>query len=110
LALRRAKATTQARIHLTEALDSFRRLGAHRWSTRAAAELRATGVTAVPASAPHAPMAPLTPQQREIAALAASGLTNKQIGERLYLSPRTVSTHLHQIFPQTRDHQPRRAP
>jgi DNA-binding NarL/FixJ family response regulator len=44
--------------------------------------------------------ASLTPQQRQIADLAAAGLTNKQIGERLYLSPRTVSTHLHQLFPK----------
>ena len=42
----------------------------------------------------------LTPQQREIATLAAAGLTNKQIGERLYLSHRTVATHLYQIFPK----------
>lgn len=42
----------------------------------------------------------LTPQQLEIAQLAAEGLTNKQIGERLYLSPRTVSTHLYQLFPK----------
>ena len=42
----------------------------------------------------------LTPQQREIATLAAAGLTNKQIGERLYLSHRTVATHLYQILPK----------
>lgn len=42
----------------------------------------------------------LTPQQQEIAQLAVSGLTNKQIGERLYLSPRTVATHLYQVFPK----------
>ena len=42
----------------------------------------------------------LTPQQREIAQLAAAGLSNKQIGERLFLSPRTVSTHLYQVFPK----------
>ncbi|MYW06645.1 helix-turn-helix transcriptional regulator, partial [Streptomyces sp. SID3343] len=36
----------------------------------------------------------------EIATLAAAGLTNKQIGERLYLSPRTVSTHLYNLFPK----------
>ncbi|MGW1996366.1 helix-turn-helix domain-containing protein [Embleya sp. NPDC001921] len=44
--------------------------------------------------------AALTPQQREVASLAAAGLTNKQIGEKLFLSPRTVSTHLHQVFPK----------
>jgi DNA-binding NarL/FixJ family response regulator len=42
----------------------------------------------------------LSAQQREIALLAATGLTNKQIGERLYLSPRTVATHLYQLFPK----------
>jgi len=42
----------------------------------------------------------LTPQQREIATLAAAGLTNEQIGERLYLSHRTLATHLYQIFPK----------
>jgi DNA-binding NarL/FixJ family response regulator len=44
--------------------------------------------------------AQLTPQQREIATLAAAGLTNKQIAERLFLSPRTIGTHLYQIFPK----------
>lgn len=44
--------------------------------------------------------ASLTPQQLEIAQLAAAGLTNKQIGERLFLSHRTVGTHLYQIFPK----------
>ncbi|MFE3202359.1 helix-turn-helix transcriptional regulator [Embleya sp. NPDC059237] len=44
--------------------------------------------------------AALTPQQREIAGLAAAGPTNKQIAEKLSLSPRTVSTHLYQAFPK----------
>ena len=46
------------------------------------------------------PTAPLTPQEREIAALAAPGLTKKQIGERLYPCPRTVSTHPYNAFPK----------
>ena len=45
-------------------------------------------------------MTALTQQEREIALLAAQGLTNKQIGERLYLSHRTVATHLYQLFPK----------
>jgi DNA-binding NarL/FixJ family response regulator len=44
--------------------------------------------------------ASLTPQQLEIAQLAAEGLTNKEIGERLFLSHRTVGAHLYQIFPK----------
>ena len=43
---------------------------------------------------------PLTAQEQQIAMLAAAGLTNKQIGERLYLSHRTVGAHLYQIFPK----------
>jgi DNA-binding CsgD family transcriptional regulator len=39
-------------------------------------------------------------QQREIAELAGSGLTDKQIGERLFLSHRTVGARLHQIYPE----------
>jgi ATP/maltotriose-dependent transcriptional regulator MalT len=35
-----------------------------------------------------------TPQEREIALMAAAGMSNKQIGERLFLSHRTVGTHL----------------
>jgi DNA-binding NarL/FixJ family response regulator len=35
-----------------------------------------------------------------IAQLAADGLTNRQIGQQLYLSPRTVSSHLYRIFPK----------
>ena len=42
----------------------------------------------------------LTAQEHQVATLAAAGLTNKQIGERLYLSHRTVAAHLYQIFPR----------
>ncbi|MEV5710475.1 AAA family ATPase [Actinoallomurus sp. NPDC052274] len=95
--LRRAKHTTDARRHLTAATDTFHRLGAGPWATRADLELRATGVTITPAATG---LAALTPQQRQIALLAAEGRTNKEIAARLYLSPRTVSTHLYQAFPK----------
>lgn len=97
--LRRAQSTSEARHQLTNALDTFDRLGAVPWAARARAELRASGITTAAHPAPG-PTAPLTPQEREIAALAAAGLTNKQIGERLYLSPRTVSSHLYHLFPK----------
>ena len=42
----------------------------------------------------------LTPQERQIAELAAAGLTNKEIGQQLFLSHRTVSGHLHRVFPK----------
>ncbi|NMO52868.1 helix-turn-helix domain-containing protein [Actinoplanes sp. TBRC 11911] len=43
---------------------------------------------------------PLTPKEREIAELAACGMSNKEIGERLFLSHRTIGSHLYQIFPK----------
>ncbi|WP_410050211.1 helix-turn-helix domain-containing protein [Actinomadura sp. CNU-125] len=42
----------------------------------------------------------LTPQELEVAGLAASGLSNPQIASRLFLSPRTVSSHLYRAFPK----------
>jgi DNA-binding NarL/FixJ family response regulator len=45
-------------------------------------------------------VADLTPQELRIAQLAAEGLTNREIGARLYLSPRTAGYHLHKIFPK----------
>ncbi|MFC9842683.1 LuxR C-terminal-related transcriptional regulator [Streptomyces sp. NPDC060223] len=93
---RRARSVTEARPPLTDALDTIKRLGARPWSSRTGNELRATGLSTKPAGG-IAP-ASLTPQQREIAMLAAAGLTNKQIGEQLFLSPRTVSAHLYQLL------------
>jgi DNA-binding CsgD family transcriptional regulator len=92
--LRRAHATAAARVQLTAAHDAFGWLGAGPWAARAAAELRAAG------GGRDAAATVLTTQEHEIAELAAAGLTNKQIGERLYLSHRTVSTHLYRIFPK----------
>jgi DNA-binding CsgD family transcriptional regulator len=42
----------------------------------------------------------LTPQQRQTVRLASEGLTNRQIGDRLFLSPRTVSSHLYRSYPK----------
>jgi DNA-binding NarL/FixJ family response regulator len=60
--------------------------------------LRATGASRLEAE--DFEPGPLTTQEREIAQLAASGLTNKQIGEKLFLSHRTVGTHLYRVFPK----------
>ncbi|MGY1670501.1 AAA family ATPase [Geodermatophilus sp. SYSU D00710] len=96
--LRRERATGAARLHLAAAQEAFTRLGARPWAARAEHELRATGVSRSPAGR-TAPVE-LTPQEHEISLLAASGLTNKQIGAQLYLSPRTVSAHLYRVFPK----------
>jgi DNA-binding CsgD family transcriptional regulator len=98
--LRRTRSTSAARVQLAAALETFERLGARPWVDHALHELRATGQThQAPTEQHHDPPA-LTPQEHEIASLAASGLSNKQIGSRLYLSPRTVSGHLYRTFPK----------
>jgi len=96
--LRRDRATTEARAQLGAAQATFRVLGAMPWAERADNELRAAGLHAVRAGGCGLPE--LTAQERQIASLAAAGLTNKEIGQRLYLSHRTVSGHLYQIFPK----------
>ncbi|TYK53027.1 AAA family ATPase [Actinomadura decatromicini] len=95
--LRRARNTSDARRHLTAAADTFHRLGATPWAARADHELRATGISHTTSTTG---LASLTPQQLQIARLAAAGHTNKEIAARLFLSPRTVSTHLYQAFPK----------
>jgi DNA-binding CsgD family transcriptional regulator len=42
----------------------------------------------------------MTPQELQIAEMAAGGLTNREIGQRLYLSHRTVGSHLYRVFPK----------
>jgi DNA-binding CsgD family transcriptional regulator/tetratricopeptide (TPR) repeat protein len=98
--LRRRRRINDAKPVLTEALGTFRRLRARSWAQRAEAELRACGVAV--AGAPGEPDAlwELTPQQRQIVRLASDGLTNRQIGDRLFLSPRTVSSHLYRSYPK----------
>ncbi|WP_426570565.1 AAA family ATPase [Streptomyces canus] len=86
-----------ARHFLVQAAEAFERLGATPWAERARAELRASGLT-TRTTAAH--LAALTWQERRIADLAAGGLTNKEIGERMHLSPRTVSSHLYRVFPK----------
>jgi DNA-binding CsgD family transcriptional regulator len=70
------------------------------WARRAESELRACGVTIqAPPAAPDA-LDGLTAQQREIVILAADGLTNSEIADRLFLSPRTVASHLYRSYPK----------
>ena len=85
---------------MTAALETFRQLHAVPWLQRAEAELRACGVAV--AGAPTAPGAPweLIPQQRQIVYLAASGHSNREIADRLFLSPRTVASHLYHSYPK----------
>lgn len=96
--LRRHRANSTARVQLTAALDAFERLDARPWKKRAGLELRALGAGVTAAEDCGADS--LTPWERVIAMLAATGLTNKEIGRRLYLSHRTVGAHLYRVFPK----------
>ncbi|MEU5928065.1 helix-turn-helix transcriptional regulator [Streptomyces antimycoticus] len=96
--LRRRHRITEARHQLNTALETFRRLGARPWIDRTQAELRAAGIESAPTS-PDA-LTSLSPQQQHIIRLAAQGLSNREIGERLFLSPRTVGSHLYRSFPK----------
>ncbi|MET9435729.1 AAA family ATPase [Streptomyces sp. NPDC006551] len=97
--LRRRRRSAEARPLLGTALEIFERLDAAPWIERATAELRAAGVAVADSRTPEAASV-LTPQELQIAQLAAEGLTNRDIGARLYLSPRTIGFHLHKIFPK----------
>jgi DNA-binding CsgD family transcriptional regulator len=96
--LRRSREISRSRHHLQTALSAFELLGASAWAERAAAELAATAATRRTGETGHAE--PLTAQELQVAELAAAGLSNKQIGARLYMSHRTVSAHLYRIFPK----------
>jgi DNA-binding NarL/FixJ family response regulator len=87
-----------ARAPLRAAREAFDALGVIPWSERARQQLRATGET----SRPRSPEArdQITPQELQIVQMAAEGLTNRQIGQKLYLSPRTIGSHLYRVFPK----------
>jgi DNA-binding NarL/FixJ family response regulator len=68
------------------------------WAERARRELRATGDASEARRAQQ--WASLPPQELQIAQLAAEGLSNREIGQRLCLSHRTVGSHLYRIFPK----------
>lgn len=96
--MRRSRRSADSRTPLREAVDLFDAIGATRWASRARLELRATGET-VGRRTPDA-RDRLTAQELQIGRLAAEGLSNREIGERLFLSPRTIGSHLYRIFPK----------
>lgn len=98
--LRRARHRTLARTRLRSALAEFERLGARPWAERARTELRAAGERGTAPALEAGGVERLTPQERQIVLLAADGLSNRDIGSRLFLSPRTVGYHLYKAYPK----------
>jgi DNA-binding NarL/FixJ family response regulator len=94
--LRRAKRRSEARAKLSEAYEELDRLGSTLWKARAQAELRATGERARRRQSSNGRA--LTERERHVAELVATGLSNREIAERLFLSTNTIETHLRHIF------------
>jgi DNA-binding CsgD family transcriptional regulator len=88
---RRCRHKRQAAAHLGSALEIFDRLGARLWSQRATAELSRVGMRArLPAG--------LTETEQQVAALVATGLSNREVAARLFVSLRTVESNLSRVY------------
>jgi DNA-binding CsgD family transcriptional regulator len=94
--LRRERRRIDAREQLRTAHEMLAEIGMEAFAERAALELRATGETARKRTVETS--SHLTTQEAQIARLARDGLSNPEIGIRLFISPRTVQYHLHKIF------------
>jgi len=96
--LRRQRRVAESRAPLRAARDGFDAGGFAKLAESARQELRASGET----SRRRTPETwdQLTPQELQIARMAAEGLSNREIGQLLYISHRTVEYHLHWIFPK----------
>jgi DNA-binding CsgD family transcriptional regulator len=94
--LRRERRRLDARTHLRTALEAFTRMGAEAYARRAERELQATGERARKRTVET--LDQLTPQETQVARLAASGNTNREIAAQLFISPSTVEYHLRKVF------------
>jgi DNA-binding CsgD family transcriptional regulator len=94
--LRRGHRRVDARQQLRAASDQFASMGVQAFAERARRELLATGE--IVRKRTNETRDELTAQERQIARLARDGLSNPEIGARLFLSPRTVEWHLHKVF------------
>jgi DNA-binding NarL/FixJ family response regulator len=88
--LRRRKERRKARAALQDALALFEQAGAVAWAERARAEIARVPVRRAAAD--------LTPTEDTIAQLAAEGLTNRAIAERIFVSPKTVESNLSRVY------------
>jgi DNA-binding NarL/FixJ family response regulator len=96
--LRRRMRRGEARAELRTAYDLFESIGMAGFAERARRELQATGETVRRRTSGPVTRDELTPQEHQIALLVRDGLSNPEVGSRLFLSPRTVEWHLRKIF------------
>jgi ATP/maltotriose-dependent transcriptional regulator MalT len=96
--LRRQRRITESRAPLRDARDAFDALGCSAFGEQARRELRASGESSRRRDAVARDQ--LTAQELQIAHLAAQGLSNREIGQQLYVSHRTIATHLYRIYPK----------
>jgi DNA-binding CsgD family transcriptional regulator len=96
--LRRQRRIAESRPPLRDARDAFDAMGCAAWGDQARRELRASGESSRRRDLSASDQ--LTAQELQIAQLAAKGLSNRSIGQRLYLSHRTIGTHLYRIYPK----------
>ena len=95
--LRREQRRTEAREELHVAVDMLNDLGIEAFGDRAVRELRETGERVGNQRRVDVPEA-LTPQELQVARCARDGLSNREIGARLFLSTRTVAWHLGHVY------------
>jgi ATP/maltotriose-dependent transcriptional regulator MalT len=96
--LRRQRRVAESRTELRSARDLLDAIGIRYLADRAQQELGASGEATRHRGVDVFDQ--LTPQELQIARLAAEGLSNREIGTRLYLSHRTVGSHLYRVFPK----------
>jgi DNA-binding NarL/FixJ family response regulator len=94
--LRRRRRRVESRERLRSALQRFEALGAEPWAERARTELRASGETA--RKRDPSTVSNLTPQELQIVRFVSEGLSNKEVAAQLFLSPRTIDSHLRNVF------------
>ena len=93
--VRRQRRRAEARRHLERAHDLFARCGAVGWVEKCRSELRATGARR---DAADTEVSALTTVELSVAQLIADGASNREIGGRLFISPRTVESHITSIY------------